>query len=106
MWKTEHSQEIVVGLQFRVRILKDIVNINQKHNMRLNNVGIDSMGLEQDCLGLNHGMPAYTLCKLGQVLSTLTEKSPMVQNFSEIWLSWQKVSPASPGFTCAHAHTQ
>ena len=74
--------------------------------MRLNNVGIDSTGLEQDCLGLNHGMSAYTLCNLGQVMSTLTAKPPVVQNFSEVWVSCQKVSPAPPGFTCAHAHTQ
>lgn len=106
MWKIEHSQEIVVGLQFKVRLLKDILNMNQKHNMRLNNVGIDSTGLEQDCLGLNHGMSAYTLCNLGQVMSTLTAKPPVVQNFSEVWLSCQKMHPAPPGFTCAHAHTQ
>ena len=74
--------------------------------MRLNNVEIDRMGSEQNCLGLNHGMSAYTFGKLEQVMSPLIAKSPVVQNFSEDWFSCQKVSPASPGFTCAHVHTQ
>ena len=36
-------------------------------------------------------------------MSTLTAQSPVVQNFSEVWLSCQKVSPASPGFTWAQS---
>lgn len=46
-----HSQEIVVRLSFGIIFLKDILNMSQKHNMRVNNVGIHRMGSGERLLG-------------------------------------------------------